>query len=132
MKRATANSYMSQYILLRDAAPPNYDYCRCCTCGRIIPRVGHSSHAGHFIGKGHGGSSGVYFDERNVHVQCHTCNTYEQGNGPAYYEFMLRKYGQAVIDELKLKHKLPRPHTIAEYGILYREKLKELKRKLGL
>jgi len=131
MKRSTANSYLSQYILLRDSMP-GHEYCRCCTCGCVIPVRGHQSHAGHFIGKGHGGSSGVYFDERNVHAQCHNCNTYEQGNGPAYYEFMLHKYGQEVIDELKLKHKLPRPHSISEYGIFYREKLKELKKALGL
>ena len=133
MKRTTANQYMSQYILLRDAMPSNnYEFVLCCTCGKVMSRFGSNSHAGHFIGKGLGGGSGVYYDERNVHAQCHRCNEYEQGNGAEYYPFMLEKYGQEVIDELRMKHRLTRPHSIDKYGILYREKYKELKKKYGL
>ena len=133
MKRTTANQYMSQYILLRDANPSNnYEFVLCCTCGKVMSRLGSNSHAGHFIGKGLGGGSGVYYDQRNVHAQCHRCNEYEQGNAVEYYPFMLEKYGQEVIDELRMKHRLPRPHSIDEYGIMYREMYKELKKKYGL
>ena len=136
MKRSTANKYLSQYILLRDAAEYNpdgtYEWVCCCTCGKLINRFSKNSHAGHFITKGHGGSSGVYYDERNIHAQCHNCNVWCEGNKAEYYKFMLREYGQEVIDELMIKHKLPRPHSIDEYGIMYREKYKELKKKLGI
>jgi len=128
MKKSTANKYLSQYILLRDALPPTYDIVKCCTCGRLMQRTARNSHAGHFIGKGMGGGSGVYYDERNVHAQCHNCNKYMQGNGAEYYPFMLAKYGQEVIDELRKKHLLTRPYSVDEYGIMYREKYKELKK----
>ncbi len=137
MKLSTANSYFSKYILLRDAIKQNnqyqaYEFVTCCTCGKIMSRFSKNSHAGHFISKGMGGSSGVYFDERNVNAQCHNCNKWLQGNGVEYFLFMQEKYGIAIIDELRRKHHLPRPHSIDEYGIMYREKYKELKKKYHL
>ena len=137
MKRSTANHYLSQYILLRDAIKQHnaymaYEFVKCCTCGKAMSRFSQSSHAGHFVSKGMGGGSGVYWDERNVNTQCTSCNKWMQGNGPEYYKFMLNDYGQAVIDELMQRHHLPRPHSIDEYGIMYREKFKELKKEHGL
>lgn len=143
MKRSTANKYLSQYILLRDAidlakrrpgisSSGLFECCECVTCGAIVNRFRSNSHAGHFIQKGQGGSSGVYYDERNVFVQCHNCNVWQEGNRIEYHKFMLEVYGQEVIDELRMKHRLPRPHSIDEYGIMYREMYKELKKKHGL
>ena len=139
MQRKTANHYLSQYILLRDAigqwsgkSHQGYEFVLCCTCDKMMSRFNENSHAGHFISKGMGGSSGVYFDERNVHAQCHNCNKWQQGNAIEYYPFMQNKYGQGIIDELRRKHHLPRPHSIDEYGTMYREKFKELKKKYGL
>lgn len=132
MKRSTANHYFSKYILLRDAIPPDRDCVRCCTCGRILIRLSRHSHAGHFISKGMGGSSGVYFDERNVHPQCYNCNKWMQGNAIEYHAYMLKCYGADIVEELRRKHHLPRPHSIDEYGIMYREKYKELTHKYGL
>jgi len=137
MKRKTANQNFANYILLRDAIEDNIDpsftYVRCRTCGRMLQRISKKSHAGHFVPKGMGGGSGVYYDERNVHTQCSTCNDTLEGNRTEYWPFMLKEYdGQEVIDELRRKHHLPRPHSIDEYGTMYREKFKELKKKYGL
>jgi hypothetical protein len=142
MKRVTANQYFSKYILLRDAIEDVeesrlsndslFEYVLCRTCGKPLPRIGSNSQAGHFVPKGNGGKSGVYYDERNVHCQCYNCNEWLEGNRLEYNDYMLRMFGQDVIDELRLKDKLPRPHKIDEYGIMYREKLKELKKKYGL
>ena len=137
MKRKTANQNLANYILLRDAIEDNIDpsftYVRCRTCGRMLQRISKKSHAGHFVPKGMGGGSGVYYDERNVHTQCSTCNDTLEGNRTEYWPFMLKEYdGQEVIDELRRKHHLPRPHSIDEYGTMYREKFKELKKKYGL
>jgi len=135
MKRSTANFYLSKYILLRDAIQdnlPDFKYVKCRTCGKLMERFSHNSHAGHFITKGHGGSSGVYYDERNIHAQCHKCNVWDEGNSIEYYKFMKEKYGEEVIKELRLKHKLPRPYKVDYYGIYYREAYKELKAKYGL
>ena len=142
MKRSTANWYLSKYILLRDAIEDvekgrvqktaNFEWVMCRTCGKILPRIGSNSQGGHFFPKGNGGASGAYFDERNVNTQCYNCNEWLEGNRYEYTKFMVDKYGQEVIDELEIKHKLSRPHSIDEYGIMYRELYKELKKKYGL
>jgi len=142
MKKTTVNLYLSRYILLRDAIEDaeqgrvpktsNYEWVRCRTCGKVLFRLESGSHAGHFVTKGHGGASGVYYDERNVHTQCHKCNVWEEGNSIEYHKFMLEKYGEEVIEELRLKHKLPRPHKIDYYGIFYRESWKALRKEKGL
>lgn len=132
MKKATANGYLSKYILLRDSLPSDRDLIRCCTCGRVVDRFSKLSHAGHFIPKGMGGSSGVYYDERNIHAQCYSCNETLEGNRTEYWPFMEKKYGREILDELRRLHHLPRPHSIDEYGIMYREKYKELKKEFGV
>lgn len=110
-------SWCSRYIRLRDALA----YCKsigidpraymvedlpiiCCTCGRV--RSFRQIDAGHFISRGSGGGSGVYFDERNIHGQCKNCNSFHQGRALEYLDFMKEKYGQKVIDELRRKDKL--------------------------
>ena len=57
---------------------------------------------GHFIPRGSRGQSGVYFDERNVHAQCGTCNGHKQGNALSYLDYMIAKYGQPVVDQLRV------------------------------
>jgi hypothetical protein len=40
------------------------------------------------------------FDERNVHFQCKRCNGPLKSNPRKYQAYMLKRYGQEVIDEL--------------------------------
>ena len=109
--------WCSRYIRLRDALA----YCnlmsidisqfsrvedlpvKCCTCNDVKSWIRFD--AGHFFSRGRGGMSGVYFDERNINTQCKSCNGFNQGNAQVYREFILRKYGQEVIDELEFLHK---------------------------
>lgn len=73
---------------------------KCCTC----PDVKHwkEMQAGHFIP---GRCNSILFDERGCHAQCRRCN-YNEGNGPEYTPFMIERYGQDVVDELRnLRHK---------------------------
>lgn len=122
--KRTAWIHCSKYIRLRDAIEygGGTTFARCCTCGTVNRRK--EMDAGHFISRGMGGSSGVYFDERNIHAQCKPCNAWKQGAPHEYEQFMLEKYGQKVIDELRwldrnqsYKNKL---HAIAEmYKELY-------------
>ena len=87
-----ASKAMSRYIRLRDAL----EYCdnysiditqfnrpedivgKCCTCGTV--KSWSWMDAGHWLGRGIGGGSGTYFDERNVHLQC------KQNLEPRYIE----------------------------------------------
>lgn len=83
--------------------------------------------AGHFIGRGLGGSSGVYFNEANIHLQCKQCNM--TNNQTGYRKFMLENYGQAVIDELERLHKVHIYKLIILEGLLlyYKQEYQELK-----
>lgn len=133
----------SKYIRLRDAIlyceeakiidqlSVEFMVVRCCTCETI--KIWRYMDAGHFIGRGIGGSSGVYFDERNINTQCKPCNGFEQGSPIEYREFMLDKYGQRIIDELRIKH-----HSTPDYGsvackaieIFYKEEFEKLNQKV--
>lgn len=84
----------SKFIRLRD------DLNGCFTCPARKPWK--QMQAGHFIPGRH---NSVLFDERNCHSQCPSCNVFLHGNMIEYYPRMLEKYGQKVIDELRLRDK---------------------------
>jgi hypothetical protein len=61
--------------------------------------------AGHWIGRGLGGSSGVYFHEKNIHAQCKQCNGWDATMHDRYDAFMLEKYGENQLNLLRWQHK---------------------------
>lgn len=145
-KKKAAWDWCSKYIRLRDAIlfceENGIDICqfvrvedipvRCCTC--LIIKPWSKMDAGHFISRGSGGHSGVYFDERNIHAQSKDCNGFKQGATLAYQDFMREKYGQAVIDELRLKDKLPHRCGALElraWEIFYKSKFEDVKKEIG-
>ena len=91
----------SIFIRTRDAykTTGTFSDSKCITCERVYPikKVG-GLQAGHFI---QGRHPSVLFDERNCHAQCYGCNVMKKGNMVKYYKFMLKEYGQGVIDELE-------------------------------
>lgn len=106
---------------------------QCCTCTRLKSWI--YMDAGHWINRGSGGSSGVYFDERNINLQCKPCNgSFYQGKRQpnvkiAYDQFMLKKYGQEVMDELIVRDRiLTRKYSLIIPALhqLYKEKYHEL------
>lgn len=136
-----ASDQCSKYIRLRDAL----DYCKrvgidtrqftnwmslpvkCCTCGKIITI--RQAQAGHYFSRGQSGGSGAYFDERNINTQCAVCNGFEGGNIQIYTEFMLKKYGQGMIDALQILHKGGRRYAYGELEairIMYKDMFNEL------
>ena len=130
-QKKKVDKWFSFYIRLRDAMEFQKDtgtdagIGRCCTCGKI----GQWKYmdCGHFISRGSGGSSGVRWDERNAHLQCNICNAFQQGSTVRYYEFMLAKYGQAVIDELKwLDKNNSYKYKLIGLELYYRQKYQEL------
>ena len=126
--------WCSKYTRLRDClkSDKNGEWGKCCSCGKPVLR--NKADAGHFIGRGIGGQSGVYFDERNIHLQCKQCNAFEQGNYRKYEQFMLMEYGQEVIDQLKVLHKV-NSYTLQQIeglGLYYKQKYEELCREYGI
>jgi len=125
--------WCSKYIRLRDAIEyqekhPDvpFGYLQCCTCNHIVV-YDKNCDAGHFISRGSRGGSGVYFDERNIHGQCKSCNAWHQGRQEVYREFMLEKYGQKVIDELEVLDRIQSYHgKIVGIGLMYKQMYAEL------
>ena len=147
MARRTAKSkaweWCSKYIRMRDAVEyhknhPEQDFgwVECCTCGRLI-RAFKNCDAGHWIERGRGGMSGVYFDERNIHAQCKNCNGgfYAGKNiraevDKSYDQFMLRKYGQEVIDQLNwLDKNQSYRGKIRAIGEMYKEMYNDIQKR---
>ena len=84
---------------------------------------------GHYISRASQGLSGVYFDERNVNLQCKQCNGFSQGFAQEYREYIIKKYGANMPDELLRKHYiLPdmKPLAMAATEKYYKEKYREL------
>lgn len=141
-KKDRAWTACSKYIRLRDSIEwnranhqdicgiqPKLLLCKCVTCSTIKswPRMD----AGHFIPRGSRGESGIYFDERNIHLQCGDCNGFKEGNTLVYLEFMQQKYGQEVIDELRALDLMVKSYNAFElmkYEMLYKNLYNELLR----
>lgn len=135
------NRWCSRYIRLKEAL----EYCKekgiditqfnriedlpakCCDCNEVKSWI--YMDAGHYIGRGLGGGSGVYFDERNIHAQAKRCNLSNQ-NRDEYEKFMLKKYGQDVIDELERLHRTRFYSLMDLQGLLlfYKGAYEELKK----
>lgn len=137
--------WCSLYIRLRDAIEHQKNYpdqpfgnVKCCTCHRVIPwratgRGKSECDAGHFIRRGLGGGSGVYFDEKNIHAQCKRCNLWDPDMEPRYLDFMLEKYGQNTVDLLKFMDKNHNYNRkIVQTGLMYQQMFEELKKGTGL
>ena len=146
-QKEKASTACSRYIRLRDAIA----YCdkhsidlsqfnhpedvigQCCTCGAVKSWI--RMDAGHYKGRGLGGSSGTYFDERNIHLQCKPCNAWEGGKPEEHAEHIKKKYGQAVLDDIRLKCHIPldsRDLPMQAMEIFYQRKYDELVTDYGL
>lgn len=130
-KKSIASKWLSRYIRVRDCIG---DYIGvCCTCGRR-DNIKHMD-AGHFISRGKGGVSGVYFDERNVHIQCKGCNAWGGSQTlDRYKEFIIQKYGKDVLKELKLKDKTNtyKPKDFVGLTLFYQEETEKLLKEKNL
>lgn len=133
--------WCSKYIRLRDAIayqnqyPESpFGYVKCCTCPKIVI-YNKNADAGHYIDRGSGGASGVYFDERNINLQCKNCNGgFRAGKNIrhevdlAYHQFMLDKYGQEVIDKLNFLDKNQSYYgKIVGIGLMYQQMYNDLR-----
>jgi len=102
-------TWMSRYIRLRDSDAKGM--CKCVTCDTRKPW--RDMQAGHFIPAGRGNA--VRWNETNVHGQCMRCNVNLGSNGPEYFKFMVKTYGQDFVDDLIIMSHSPRKISIQEY-----------------
>ena len=112
---------VSEFVRLTEAIKATGDIkmLKCCTCDKLYPAFGVGcAQAGHFVP---GRSNAILFDLRGIHGQCYNCNINLKGNWPNYLAYMLKNYGQPVIDELLLLAKIVRQFRIDELETMYAE-----------
>jgi len=117
-----AKKSFQHWIRLRDKNLP------CISCGNSKTNDwagGHYYSAGMY--------SGFMFDERNVHKQCNThCNKHLSGNLLEYRKGLLKRYGNAFVEQLdaisdsKRNYKYTKEELIAK-KLQYDIKIKEFK-----
>lgn len=115
-----AKKSFQHWIRLRDKNLP------CISCGNSKT---NDWAGGHFYSAGM--YSGFMFDERNVHKQCNThCNKHLSGNLLEYRKGLIKRFGNAYVDELdsisdsKRNYKYTKAELIAKklkYDILVKE-----------
>lgn len=118
----------NKYIRLRDS---KNEYVVCCSCSRLTPLA--ETDAGHFFPKST--HKALEFVEMNVNGQCRSCNR-NKGYNPAtkekikirYANFMVKKFGVNVIDQLEGLNKVFRQiktYELVELIKKYKNKIKK-------
>ena len=110
----------SEFIRRRDSDKDGN--CRCCTCGVVRPWK--EMHAGHYVGRE---ARNTRWEEKNVHAQCPSCNTFHEGRKPEYTLFLQKKYGTEIVEQLVVAGKRPRHFKPIELEALILNYQSELK-----
>lgn len=100
----------------------------CITCGGRTTEAGHYLHNSDKKNKQLGGNL-LWYEIRNIHGQCGTCNRWKSGAGAIYGAKLEARYGEGIITELYRLFNAPKKWTIPELleiEALYKQKLKEL------
>ena len=114
----------SEYIRRKDADEEGMTVC--VSCG--VKKHWKELQGGHFVPQSLGDA--LRFDEINVHVQCQACNVWNKERGMfGYARFMVKKYGEKVLEELHHRQKMGYKFSRSELEEMieaYKEKLKNL------
>lgn len=99
------DNIFSQWVRL--SASDNNGNCKCVTCGKVGYWKADGMQAGHFMSRKH---YSTRWDERNVKVQCSSCNVFRAGE---QYKFSLY-LGQQLSEELLQESRKIRKFTSDE------------------
>lgn len=114
----------SKFIRLRDSDENGTG--SCVTCGKLLHWK--EAHAGHFV---RCGKETLRFSEQNVHFQCSTCNTYNEGERWKFGKFLDEKFGAGFADDLERRGEEIRKWTLEELRALREHYRAEVKRLLA-
>lgn len=117
-------SNYSKYRRLKESVD---DYCRCVTCGVIKPWK--EMQLGHYIHRGNQYYTNLDFDDQNIHPQCVSCNYYKSGKLDKYAKYLIKKFGNDILDILEYKKKLKAvlsDFTLKQLNKMYLEEIKRL------
>lgn len=88
---------MSEYIRSTSAIEGSEKFGKCFTCNKVID-LKYECDVGHFYPKGAFGC--LRFDERNLRIQCKTCNLFLQGNVVEFEKRLRAEIGDEHMEEL--------------------------------
>jgi hypothetical protein len=117
-QKVETDKWCSRYVRIQAAIDfdPHQMLGRCFTCGRIVDVI-HKGDSGHYKSRGMGGSSGLYFDERAIRLQCKRCNGFEGGRPKEYRENLIAEADRNDIDGEALIEELERLHLVRQYTL---------------
>lgn len=90
-----ADNVFSKWIRNRDSIG---DYNWCVTCGKKALKTELQN--GHYWSRMH---MSTRYNAFNCHPQCIGCNMFKEGCKPEYTLYLIRKYGQGILQELALE-----------------------------
>lgn len=115
--KSKAWKLFSEWVRCRDVDKNNLGlgFTQCVTC--LTAKPWKQMQAGHFIPKSHG--LVYFFHEKNVHPQCEYCNIWDKENAKIKYtQWMMKKYGPGIIDELQQLKQTPVKYSRGDYEAL--------------
>lgn len=101
----------------------------CVTCGK---RSEFGFDAGHYMGRTR---SNTLFDEMNCHPQCKSCNNHQSGALGKYRKYLVKRYGEAAVENLEARGAQTKQWTreeLVDLKIEYLRRQKAAKERLGL
>lgn len=117
--------WFSKYIRLRDSSYTGWG--RCITCNK--PISWKDGHAGHCLSRRY---KSIKYDERNVSLQCVSCNTFHGGRPDIYRERIDVKFGEGTYKELEsMKNTLVKHNRVFFIAMIekYKMKVKEIEKR---
>lgn len=125
----------AEFIRLRDS-PDNMGECISCGDPVAYPNSNGDFHCGHYYPRSTVYLN-LYFSEENCHGQCRTCNTFLEGNTAEFRKGLIKRYGEAYVQELedvKSKSKFVKMYDFEykEKAAHYRKLCREMKKARGI
>ena len=122
------DKWFSIYIRLRDS--DDRGNIHCCTCSKL--GFWKEMDAGHFIPRQ---NKSTRFEDKNVFGQCRRCNRFYNGSPAEYAQFLSKRFGEGILDELiQLSHQAKK-YTQTEINELrdyYKNEAIKLSKEKGL
>jgi hypothetical protein len=119
--KKTADRLFSE-LIRRRAVDNYYGTVQCVTCGAWGDW--RSMDCGHYESRRH---NNTRYDKRNCAPQCHRCNRFEEGRKFQFGKYLVEKYGEGIIEELRQLAYTNKRFTIEEL----QEMIKQFKKELG-
>lgn len=118
--KRTADRLFSE-IIRRSVVDNYYSTAQCVTCEEWDDW--QNMDCGHYESRRH---NNTRYDKRNCAPQCHRCNRFEEGRKYEFGKYLVEKYGESIIDELRRLAYTNKKFTVGELQEMIKQFKKEL------